>query len=132
MEFNRAQIAALLNGMPFASDDPDRHRVAAGGLEIERLGDPPFTLLGRMVQLFWVRKSVRAAYVVSLRNPARNEKAHPLVCIEAGNDWDALAREVLGIIGTHGRKGEIVDVYRLDSRPFSAQLRQQGVAFFHR
>jgi len=89
-------------------------------------------LMGRMVQLFRIRETVRAAYIVSMRNAAQNETAHPLVAIEAGGDWDALVREVMEIIDTHGRKGEIVDVIQFDDRAFSAQIKQQGKAFFRR
>lgn len=132
MGMSRLEIAALLNGTLFRSNDPDQHRMAVGGLEVGPLGDPPFTLMGRMVQLFRIRETVRAAYIVSMRNAAQNEKAHPLVAIEAGGDWDALVREVMEIIDTHGRKGEIVDVIRLDDRAFSAQVKKQGKAFFRR
>lgn len=132
MGLNRTEIAALLDGTLFRSNDPDQHRMAVSGLEIGPLGDPPFSLMGRMVQLFRIREPVRAAYIVSMRNTAQNEKPHPLVGIETGGDWDALVREVMEIIDTHGRPGEAVDVCRLDDRPFSKQLRQEGKAFFQR
>lgn len=132
LALSRREIAALLDGTLFRSNDPEAHRVAATGLVIEPLRDPPLELMTRLVQLFRIREAVRAACIVSMRDAAAGETTHPLVGIEAGEGWDALLREVMEIIDTHGRPGEVVDVFPLDDRPFSARVKTEGRTFFQR
>ena len=132
MGFSTVEVAALLNGTLFQSNDPDPRRMAVAGIEIAPLADPPFKLMLRLMQLFKTREAVRSAWIASMRNAAQNEQHHPLVAIETGSGWDALVREVMEILGTHGRPGEIVDVIRLDDGAFSGRVRREGKAFFQR
>lgn len=132
MGFSRQEVAALLAGRMFRSNEPNQHRVAAGGLELAPLTDPPFALLSRMVALFRARPAVRAAHAVSVRSPSADEKPHPLIGVDAECGWDKLIREVMEIIDTHAPPGMVVDVCQLDDRPFSTQLRQEGNAFYRR
>jgi len=111
-EFTATEIDVMLDGSIFR---------AGQGYTVQQdtqvlLGQPaeyPTALVNALTRLFAQQRTVKAAYLAHLFNPARDECPHTLIGIEVADDWDSIVGDAGMVAKETLLENEIVDFVRV-------------------
>jgi hypothetical protein len=83
------------------------------------IGQPanyPTDLVEALKRLFAGRTDVERAWLAHFHNPARDEKAHTLVALDADGDWDEISAAVGIVVQSTPLPDPPVDLLRITGR----------------
>jgi len=112
-EFLPDEIDALLsNGVTRVPEQ----RITTEATQV-LLGQPakyPEKMVAALVSLFSKRPNVKAAYLVLMHDPSRDDKPHLVVGVDADHEIESIIREAGTVAGDTSPNGESVDLYRIE------------------
>lgn len=114
-EFTKEEIASMIDGSIWTPTE----RYTAAQAQRVMLGQPakyPHELVGALSSYFRATKAVKRAYLALFSNPARDERPHTLIAIEASGNWDHIISGLGPVLQGVAVPDPPVDFTRIEGR----------------